>query len=288
MSERNNLKIIILGSAQDGGVPQVGCNCINCARAVKHKRARRLVSSIGIYNPATGRAYMIDCTTDFREQIVMFDDCKSRKSIVGLDGILLTHAHVGHYLGLVQLGKESCNASKMPVYGTSRMIKFLSSNSPFKELIKNQNIVAHKVSPGKVCLKEKNLEIIPFNVPHRHELSDTVGYLIKGVKKQLLYVPDMDVLSAKVVNYISEVDIAMIDGTFYNKSEISSRRRFEEIAHPTISESMRKLKPFLKNTQICFTHFNHTNPILDQDSKAFKTIKDMDFKIAREGKIIKI
>ncbi|MCK5562200.1 MAG: pyrroloquinoline quinone biosynthesis protein PqqB, partial [Thermoplasmata archaeon] len=216
----------------------------------------------------------------------------ARKSLLNsgfsFNGILLTHAHMGHYMGLAQLGKESAAVSEFPVYSTLSMMQFLSSNEPFKSLIENRNIVANELIPGKSSVIDQNLNIMPFSVQHRHEYSDTVGYLIKGMKKQLLYVPDIDVLDHELVQIISSADIAIIDGTFYDKSELSPHIKFSEVQHPVISESAQVLERYLKDTEIYFTHFNHTNPIIDLESDAAKTLKSQGFGMAYQGQTFEL
>ncbi len=301
MSVNKKIIIVLLGTAQDAGVPQLGCDCAICTRALSNMSYRRLVAAIGIINPITEKSYLIDATTDLKEQMVLLGKVrskylpnrtgvktKSQESKLGLEGIFLTHAHMGHYLGLLQFGKEASAAKKLPVHATSSMVDFLEANSPFKDLVNEQNIITNKITPGGKCLHENNLDITPLPVLHRHEHSDTVGYLIKGAKKQLLYIPDMDQLTEPVQKQISKADIALIDGTFYDKAELSTRRNYEDILHPTISKSMVELKLLLRNTNIYYTHFNHTNPVLDPDSEPRKMVKSAGFGIARERQTFKI
>ena len=279
MSVNKKIIIVLLGTAQDAGVPQLGCDCAICTRALSNMSYRRLVAAIGIINPITEKSYLPNRTGV---------KTKSQESKLGLEGIFLTHAHMGHYLGLLQFGKEASAAKKLPVHATSSMVDFLEANSPFKDLVNEQNIITNKITPGGKCLHENNLDITPLPVLHRHEHSDTVGYLIKGAKKQLLYIPDMDQLTEPVQKQISKADIALIDGTFYDKAELSTRRNYEDILHPTISKSMVELKLLLRNTNIYYTHFNHTNPVLDPDSEPRKMVKSAGFGIARERQTFKI
>lgn len=294
--------VVVLGTAQDAGVPQLGCNCTNCRRVISNQRFRRLVSSLGIFNPTTGKSYIIDATPNLTEQVGLLNKIKSKypnrrnNSIInigesnefGLSGVFLTHAHIGHYLGLVQLGKEALCAHKIPVYATSSMIKFLNANSPFNDLIINENIISKEIKQNKKCLINQSLSLTPFSVQHRHEHSDTVGFSISGSKKELLYIPDMDVLSQDILYRISNADIAIIDGTFYDKSELGPRRDIQEVSHPTIKESMQALRTFTKETRIYYTHFNHTNPVLDSKSEAVNEIKANGLKLVYKGQAFKI
>ena len=288
--------IMILGTAQDAGVPQLGCDCSNCTRAFTDNKFKRLVTSIGIINQATGKTYIIDSTPNFAEQFINLHKLKTRyiskpesprlkrvRSRLDLDGIFLTHAHMGHYFGLVQLGKEACATLKLPVFATSAMRKFITGNRPFKELVKNHNIELHSIIPGKPCLNEKDLIITPISVPHRHEFSDTVGFIIQGPNKRLLYIPDINNLTRSLLNVILRSDLVLFDGTFFDKGEISSRRKWEPIAHPPIIETMNVLGSYVRRTKIYYTHFNHTNPVLNPESDEAKEVKGMGFGITPEG-----
>ena len=108
-----NTKAILLGLAQDGGVPQAGCYCPNCDRARRDPTQRQLVACLGLVDHTTGQSWLIDATPDFRVQLHTLHqfapDCV-------LAGIILTHAHIGHYTGLIHLGPEVMNVSGMPVY----------------------------------------------------------------------------------------------------------------------------------------------------------------------------
>ena len=295
VKENDKCIVILLGTAQDAGIPQVGCSCANCSRAIMDNRYHRCAASLGILNPDNGNGYLIDATPDFKEQMILLKEIKhkyistsTRTPIrrgsydLGLGGIFLTHAHMGHYIGLLQLGKEGCSAESMPIYLTRSMKKFLAGNQPFKDLIKSHHVIPQTITPGKACLTEKNLAITPIMVQHRHEYSDCVGFLLAGPNKRLLYVPDMDVLTRTVLDLIPKVDIAILDGTFYSGEELPPHRNLKDIPHPTILKSMRELSPHSKRTRIHFTHFNHTNPVLDPDSDPAKYVKSLGFGLVPE------
>lgn len=295
MSE-NKCIIVLLGTAQDAGVPQLGCSCENCQRALINDKYGRLVASLGIINQGTGKCFVIDCTPDFRSQYAILAKLKRKyltsnsnrngkkliKNNLELDGILLTHAHMGHYTGLLQLGKEGINASAVPVFGSKKMIKFLNSNKPFSSLMKNRNLNPKIIEHGKSIKIDQNLTITPYLVQHRSDFTDTFGFLIHGSNKRLLYVPDMDIITKPVIDLMLKSDIAMIDGTFYQRDELHPRRNISLIPHTPILESMKVFKPYLKSTRIYFTHFNHTNPVVDFDSSEANYVKKAGFGLTPE------
>jgi pyrroloquinoline quinone biosynthesis protein B len=304
--------VTLLGTAQDAGLPQLGCRCANCTRALHDERSSRAVVSLGLINPNAGTNYIIDATPEFKKQLITLHELSSRfitrgaqagvgarvggrasgkrstNRSLGLDGIFLTHGHMGHYLGLNQLGKEAYSSSLLPVYATKPMKKFLSGNQPYKDLIRNRNLDIRSITPGKVCLTEENLKITPLQVEHRGEYSDTVGYFIQGPNKRLLYVPDMDVITSNVIEMIQKSDIVLVDGTFYDKTELEGRREPGSVPHPYMIETIQLLEPYVRRARIMFVHLNHTNPVLNPKSDEAKVLKSHGFGIAPEGWIVRI
>jgi pyrroloquinoline quinone biosynthesis protein B len=294
--KENKCIVVVLGTAQDAGIPQVGCNCLNCNLALSNNRFIRYAASVGIINVDTGNCFLIDCTTDFKHQYSILNKLREKyinfsldKSIskvhsgkLGINGIFLTHGHSGHYTGLLQLGKEASNTDSIPVYGTKKMIKFLNSNKPFSALIKNHNIQTNTIEHGKSKIIDENLTISPILVHHRQDFTDTVGYNITGPNKRLLYSPDMDTITQPILERLPNVDLALLDGTFYQKEEIQPRRSFIQIQHTPILESMKILSKFTKITRIFFTHFNHTNPVVNSEGTEANYVKKMGFGIAPE------
>ena len=118
--------VYVLGTSQDGGYPQVGCKNACCTVAWKNPTIRRFPSCIAIINQKEKRYWLIDITPEVKPQIKMLEsfDCS-------LAGIFLTHAHMGHYMGLVNLGLEVMNVKEIPVFAMPRMREFLINNPLF-------------------------------------------------------------------------------------------------------------------------------------------------------------
>ena len=100
---------------------------------------------------------------------------------------------MGHYAGLIHLGRESANTKKTPVYAMSRMAQFLRSNGPWSQLVDLENIsIQARSKQYRQFLVSPRLTVTPLVVPHRDEFSETVGFLIEGQSKRALYIPDID------------------------------------------------------------------------------------------------
>ena len=287
--------VVVLGTAQDAGIPQIGCHCSNCSRAVSNTMYKRLISSLGIINQETGNSFVIDCTPDFRDQYFILDGIRKKyldrelyhekitnSDNLGIKVILLTHAHMGHYLGLTQLGKECAEVNDIHLFGTKKMVKYLNANRPYKDLIKNNNIRPITIEHGKTVSIDQNLTVTPFLVNHRQDYTDTVGFSIQGPNNKLLYAPDFDTITQPVLERIPGSYISIIDGTFYQPDELSPRRDMRLVPHATILDTMKTLKPYHKKSRIFYTHFNHTNPVVDTDGTEANYVKAQGFGLVPE------
>jgi pyrroloquinoline quinone biosynthesis protein B len=273
----NSVKVVVLGVAQDAGIPQIGCQQAIC------RTQHHFVSSLAIM--ANESLFLIDATPDLRDQyqaLIQHYPAFTKKGL--FDGIFLTHAHMGHYTGLMFLGKESISTEKTPVYCSTEMADYLTRNGPWSLLITNQNIELRPFTSGKKVTFGA-FSITPLAVPHRKEFSDTHGFLIQGSHKALLYIPDIDSwipIRDSLAEWLKESNYALLDGTFYSGAELPGRD-MRLVPHPTIKDSMSffsSLPPVA--CEIFFTHFNHTNPLMDPDSKELKELKSTPFRIAQE------
>lgn len=202
-----------------------------------------------------------------------------------VDGIFLTHAHIGHYTGLMYLGKEAMDAQQLPVYVMPRMQNFLSSNGPWDQLVTRENIVLKKMVNDQAITLSSSLKVTPLLVPHRDEYSETVGYSIEGPDKSALFIPDIDKWNKwekDIVAEVKKVDYAFLDATFYDGAELNNRD-MSEIPHPFIAESMEKFSGLsqVEKNKIIFIHFNHTNPVINPDSKESQWVISQGYRIAR-------
>lgn len=275
------MKIVILGTAQDAGVPQVGCECENCI-AARGGKGRRYGPCLAFVNDAGTEAILVDASVDFTVQVDDLLKNHITTGISGLKGIILTHAHMGHIWGLGLLGKESVDSKGIEVHCSRPVRNFLRDNYPFTWLISNGNIVLKWFKPEGIDLFGEG-KAFPFEVKHRDDAIMTHGLVIereiKGEKDRTVYIPDMDNINEEIYEKIKDSHVAIIDGTFYSKGELN--RDMSEIPHPLIVESIEKLKGL--DTTIIFTHMNHSNPVLDPKSKERKHVLGSGMFIAKEN-----
>ena len=274
--------VVVLGIAQDGGAPHAGCEK-SCCIELWESGKKEKVSSIGIVNPLTKQSWLFDATPDFPSQYRILTENHNTELV----GIFLTHAHMGHYTGLLHLGREVMGKKNVPVYVMSRMKRFLETNGPWNQLVTLKNINLKLIENNKDIKIGEQLFIEPFLVPHRDEYSETVGYRIIGKEKSLAFIPDIDKWEkwhGSIFQLALNTDILLLDGTFYSQNEIP-HRNMAEIPHPFIIESMETLSELNSEnrSKIHFIHFNHSNPAIKDNSPAYHTIKSKRFNLAREG-----
>jgi pyrroloquinoline quinone biosynthesis protein B len=280
--------IVVLGIAQDAGYPQIACQKVCCQRVYDNPTNKRLVSSIALVDPISNESWVFDATPDFTEQTkILSKHLKEAKQLP--QGIFLTHGHIGHYPGLMYLGREALNAEKMPVYAMPRMYSYLTNNGPWSQLVDLNNIELKPIYKDSTIVLNERISVTPILVPHRDEFTETVGYLIKNKTKQALFIPDIDKWSKwdrNIVNYIKEVDIALLDATFFRNGEIN--RDMNEVPHPFAEESMQLFENLSDKDKrkVYFIHFNHTNPLLIDGSDAQKGVINKGFNIAEQELII--
>jgi pyrroloquinoline quinone biosynthesis protein B len=249
-------KLVVLGIVQDGGLPHIGCQRPPCSDARAGLRAAEKVSCLGLVNRETGAAYLFDATPDMPAQMQALTGGRVP------DGIFLTHAHIGHYTGLMYLGKEALAARGVPVYGTRRMGEFLTANGPWSLLVKDGNIDLRALEPDRPLLLPGGVTVTAFTVPHRDEFTDTVGFRIEGPRAKALYVPDADRWEKwprSIRDLADGVDLAFLDGTFASPREVASRDP-ATIPHPIMSATRDLLRG--TRARVWFIHLNHTNPEL--------------------------
>lgn len=272
--------VVVLGTLQDGGSPHMGCEKDCC----KNTEASRKVVSLGLIDPVSNKKFLLEATPDFVAQTRMLKALLPTSEYKLPDGIFLTHAHIGHYAGLMFLGKEAMNAQQANVWVMPKMKSFLEQNGPWSQLVGMNNIklsLLDSLCPTRIS---ESLSILPLIVPHRDEFSETVGYVIEGPDKKLLFIPDIDKWEkwrTDIVSLIKEVDYALIDGTFFSAAEVGNRN-IAEIPHPLVQESMKLFDSLSakEKEKIIFIHFNHTNPLLNKQSEEAKLVKSKGFRIA--------
>jgi pyrroloquinoline quinone biosynthesis protein B len=275
------LDLVVLGTAQDAGKPQIGCEKACCEKGSTVGK----VVALAVLDSTAGLWYLFEATPDITTQCATIDAAYPPLP----QEVFVSHAHIGHYTGLMYFGREACNAASIPVHCGARMHDFLLNNAPWSQLITLQNIVLQPHSSKAIIKPEKSpsLRVEPLAVPHRDEFSETFGFIIHGANKRALFIPDIDKWEAwdlDIDSLITTVDYAFLDATFYDINELPGRN-LAEVPHPFVVESMARWQNMTvaEKAKIYFIHFNHSNPLWEDKSAESEKVKSFGFNIARLG-----
>ncbi|QBA65359.1 MBL fold metallo-hydrolase [Muriicola soli] len=288
----SGVSLLVLGTLQDAGSPQLGCKKLCCKGLFEHPDPGRKVVSLGIIDHLAEKQFLLEATPDITSQLSDLNQFAGAAPGKMPNGVFLTHAHIGHYTGLMYFGKEAVNASEVPVYAMPRMQSFLQNNGPWGQLLKQGNIKLNPLNADSLVKLTPSLSVTPLRVPHRDEYSETVGFRIKGPRKEALFIPDIDKWERwdrDISAMIAEVDYAFVDATFYHGEELNTRD-ISQIPHPFVIESMTRFNslPLAERKKVYFIHLNHTNPLLSPESAEYKKVVSNGFRIAKFGEKIEL
>ena len=276
--------IYILGNTQDAGLPHIGCQHAFCEDNF-NVYEEHYTTSIAVVNTDLKKYILFEATPDITFQLNNLKQNIFHEFLLP-ESIYITHAHMGHYTGLMYFGREALGAKDLMVRVLPKMSNFLQNNGPWSQLIDINNIKIKEINFGLSTNELSNVKVTPVQVPHRDEYSETAGYIIEGKNKKALFIPDIDKWEKwdrDLSQLAKEFDFLLIDATFYDSKEIN--RDISEIPHPLVTETIDLLSGLdLENrNKVYFIHMNHTNMMLDPDSKLSKLISSKGFNIARLG-----
>jgi pyrroloquinoline quinone biosynthesis protein B len=279
-------ELFVLGVAQDGGLPQLGCDQPCCASARATGRVL-YPACLGVVAHDTGGLLLVEATPAIAEQVALLHRLanvhdRGRRPV---DAVLLTHAHVGHYLGLASFGREVAATSALPAWCSARMAAFLRSNGPWRQLVELQQLALSEFGPRTPFTPLPGVEVTAIPVPHRDEYSDTMAFRLRGPQRTVLFVPDIDGWGdgQLLTELLEGVDVAYVDGTFFDGSELPDRD-LAEIRHPLMTDTMQRLAEFAARRPgaVRFLHLNHTNPAL-HDRAIRQRLERAGFAVAEQG-----
>ena len=266
------VELFVLGVAQDGGLPHLGCEKPCCVSARKAGRVE-YPACLGVVDRrgAEPKLLMVEATPRIEEQAALLHQLAgvTGRGRAPVDAVMVTHAHIGHYLGLALFGREVVGAKDLPVLCSPRFADYLRGNGPWKQLVELGQIDVRAFQVGVPFAAWPGVTVQALQVPHRDEFSDTMAYKIRGPNRAVLFVPDVDAwtkVPGLLDRLLEGVDVAYLDATFYDGSELPGRS-LEEIPHPLMTRTMDRLaeQARARPGRLRFIHLNHTNPALHDE-----------------------
>ena len=289
-----DVELFVLGIAQDGGLPHLGCERECCEEARASGRVE-YPASLGIVDRRGGdpKLLLVEATPRVEEQTALLHKLAGvhGRGRSPVDAIMVTHAHIGHYLGLALFGREVVGAKNLPVWCSPRFADYLRGHGPWQQLVALKQIDVRAFVVGESFEPWPGVSVRAVAVPHRDEFSDTMAYVITGPSRSALFVPDVDAwerVPGLLAQLLEGVDVAYLDGTLYDGSELPDRN-LSEIRHPLILRTMDMLAHVARAHpgRIRFLHLNHTNPAL-HDEHIRASITARGFAVAVMGERVRL
>ncbi|WP_179344840.1 MBL fold metallo-hydrolase [Winogradskyella ursingii] len=191
------MKITFLGTGTSQGIPIIGSTHPVClSKNPKDKRLR-----VSVLVEWENYTFVIDCGPDFRQQMLRADCTK-------IDGIIFTHEHADHTMGLDDIRPFFFRQGDIPIYAHERVLKALQERFTYIFETKNRYPSAPSVETIQITnspFKAGNINVIPINGMHAN--LQVFGYRFKN----FAYLTDMKTLEDKEVEKLNDLDVLVVN-----------------------------------------------------------------------------
>ncbi len=191
------MEIIFLGTGTSQGIPIIGSDHPVClSNDPRDKRLR--VSVLISWGPYR---YVIDCGPDFRQQMLS-------NNVSKIDGIVFTHEHADHIMGLDDIRPFFFRQGDIPVYAHKRVLQSLRIK--FDYIFSSENkypgapsVIEHEIKNEPFLLG--NLNITPINTLHNR--LQVFGFRFKD----FAYLTDVKTVEPEEREKLKEVKVLVIN-----------------------------------------------------------------------------
>lgn len=243
------MKLTFLGTGGAWGVPELNCNCLICQEMRKaHEKRDR--TSLLLSNKST---LLIDCGPDIRDQLM-------RNEINRLDGILITHEHGDHFIGLDEILAYKRNFPRedfktIPLFVTEKSWEVIGVR--FSYLVDMGLIEIKKIKAGEeFCFNEYN--ILPFKTYHGEFAKGSVGFIISfndsNNKKKIIYTSDF-LYIPEFHQEMYEPDYLIIQSFWLNEPEVNRAN------HMSFQNALDYIKRFSPKKETFLIHIGDADMV---------------------------
>ncbi|HEY9039024.1 MAG TPA: pyrroloquinoline quinone biosynthesis protein PqqB [Roseovarius sp.] len=304
------LKIIVLGTAAGGGVPQWNCNCAGCKAARERPELVNTQASVAV-SADDRNWFLINASPDIRQQInatqqLHPSDGQIRHSPIA--GVILTNGEVDAVAGLLNLRE----GSPFTVYGHDRVLSVLEGNSIFnvlhRDLVPRQRIeIDAAFEPELQDGTSSGLTVEAFEVPGKpawylegtaeetdNAPGDTIGLHIRETDgaKGFFFIAACGQITDALKQRIDGAPLVFFDGTLWRDDEMIaaglSHKTGQRMGHVSISGGEGALARLadLDIARKLFVHINNSNPVLRPQSDERRQIEAAGWRIPTIGEEI--
>lgn len=198
------MRLTFLGTGTSHGVPAIGCDCDVCRSA--DPRNKRMRSSV--YVCAGGTAVLVDVTPEFRLQAIAND-------VRRVDGVVLTHAHADHIMGIDDLRRiNELQGGPVTIHGSPDTLRVVRRTFAyaFEPGLPGPTCPALELSPMSGPLDFGPLRVTP--LPCHHGLFRIHGFRFEeqGRPGRIAYFPDCNAIPEPSLEALRGIDVMILDG----------------------------------------------------------------------------
>lgn len=303
--------IKVLGSAAGGGFPQWNCNCHNCVavRAGTPGFRARTQSSLAVSNDGENWV-LLNASPDLREQLNKTRELHANPKFgprhSPIKAVVLTNGDVDHIAGLINLRE----AQAFSVYGTDRVLSVIADNSIFQilnaEIVPRIPVKLNEPMPITGAGVDLGLTVEAFAVPGKVALyledaaagpdfgtqeGDTIGIQITDTKsgKAFFYIPGCAKIDEPLAKRLQGASVVFFDGTLFTENEMLEQglmpKTGSRMGHINMSGADGSIEAFSKLGvgRLIYVHINNSNPALNDNSDARKTIEGAGWEVGYDG-----
>ena len=294
------MRVVILGSAAGGGVPQWNCRCPICALAWAGdpRVASRTQSSIAVSSDGD-RWLLVNASPDIRQQVQANPDMFPREGLrhSPIHSVLLTNGDVDHVAGLLTLREMQ----PFTLYATPGILSSVNDNRVF-DVLSAEAVRRLPIALGQTFEPVPSLSVTLFAVPGKvplwledaaleigAETETTVGAMIEAGGKRLAYIPGCARVTEDLKARIAGVDALLFDGTVLEDDDMiragvgtKTGWRMGHIQMNGDSGSIASLRDVAIGRRV-FVHINNTNPVLVAGSPERASVEEHGWTVGYDG-----
>jgi pyrroloquinoline quinone biosynthesis protein B len=301
------LRIVVLGAAAGGGVPQWNCGCEVC-QAARNGRLQRTQASIAI-SADSEHWFLINASPDLRQQLIATPRLHPKAGQLRhspIAGVILTNSEVDAVAGLLSMRE----GSPFTIYAHPRVLAILKANNIFNVLSEN-NVRRQPIAideafePALPDGLPSGIEIMPFAVPGKgawylegkvhpaggNGAGDTLGLRIgdKASGKHLYFLAACAQATPDLKRRLAGASLIFFDGTVWRDDELIAAglgaKTGQAMGHISMSGENGAIAALadLGIDRKIFLHINNSNPALLQDSAERKTAERAGWQIPADG-----
>jgi pyrroloquinoline quinone biosynthesis protein B len=292
------MRLLVLGTAAGGGVPQWNCTCSGCSGARTYPDRQRTHASVAVQFDAENWL-VINASPDIAGQIEknnkLWPGPGPRQTPVGT--VVLTDAELDHTLGLLRLREAqslelvTTAAVRAALTEELRIDRILGAYTQLRWTgLTEQPVRFGDLELSAVPLSDKRPRYAA-TVPAPGPWVIALRITDRRTGHTLLYAPCVARWTDALESAVNDADCVFLDGTFWDDDEpvragISSRSA-TEMGHLPITETRLRLSKSAAKQRF-YTHLNNTNPLVDDGAAEHRKLAGLGIQVAREQAVIEL